>query len=76
MAAGFARARLALINCVTLLTVLKMQWTSELLSVPSSTASPSADGTTSGNPTHAWMVGLNMYFYWLRGCIKEMSRCL
>lgn len=76
MAAGFARARLALINCVTSLTVLKMRWTSELLSVPSSTASPSADGTTSGNPTHVSTVGLNMYFYWLKGRIKEMIRCI
>lgn len=68
MAAGFARALLALINCVTLLPVLRTPSTSEPLSVPSSIASPSADGTTSGNPTHVWTVGLNMYFYfWLRG---------
>ncbi|KAL0173306.1 hypothetical protein M9458_033617, partial [Cirrhinus mrigala] len=54
MAASFAQARLALINCVTLANVLKTPWTSELPSVPSSTANPSADGTTSGNPTHVW----------------------
>ncbi len=66
MAAGFARACLALINCVTPPTVLKTPWTSELPSAPSSTANPSVDGTTSGNPTHMWMVGINVYFYWLR----------
>lgn len=60
------RARLVLINCVTLMIVLTTLWISEPRSVSSLTANPFVDGTTNGNPTHVWTVGQYEFDHWLR----------